>query len=113
MVRVTKLDAADRRRSERFPSFIKAELNGQPITILDASLGGVGGTIELRGDLSSMPEPGEMATVVLQTDSDQPIVLTVEVIRVDRDLNLFGAQIVEMSEDQYQLMKRLCVKQSA
>lgn len=113
MVRVTKTSAAEQRRDERHPSFIKAELNGQPITILDASLGGVGGTVELRGDLGSMPKPGEIATVVLHTDSHQPVVLTVEVIRVDRDLNLFGAQIVEMSEDQYQLMTRLCVKPSA
>lgn len=82
-------------------------MNGQPVTVLDASLGGIGGTIELRGDLGNIPGPGETATVVLQPDSGQHVVLTVEVTRVDQDLNLFGAQIVEMSEDQYEFMKSL------
>jgi PilZ domain-containing protein len=107
MVKVTDAGATERRKHKRHPSFIKAELNSQPVTVLDASLGGIGGTIELRGDIGDVPEPGERATVVLQPDSDQPIVLTVEVKRVGQDLNLFGAQIIEMSEDQFELMKQL------
>ncbi len=101
MVRVIEVGTVERRKHERQPSFMKAEMNGQPITILDVSLGGggVGGIIELRGDSDSIPEPGEIATLVLQPDSDIPVVLTVEVIRVDRDLNLFGAQIVDMDHD--------------
>ncbi len=109
MVRVTEVGAAGNRRHERRPSFIKAELNGQPISVLDVSVGGVGGTIELRGDSDSIPESGEMATIVLQPDGTQPVVLTVELIYVDRGLNLFGAQIVEMSDDQFQIIKRLSV----
>ena len=87
-------------------------MNGQPVTVLDASLGGIGGTIELRGDIGDIPEPGERATMALQPDSDQPIVFTVEVKRVGQDLNLFGAQIVEMSEDQFELMKQLYAERS-
>ena len=74
MVRVTDVGAAERRKHKRHISFIKAEMNGQPVTILDASLGGIGGTIELRGDVGKIPGPGEAATVVLQPDSGQPVV---------------------------------------
>ncbi len=112
MVRVTEVGAAGKRRHERRPSFIKAEPNGQPISVLDVSVGGVGGTIELRGDSDSIPESGEMATIVLQPDGDQPVVLTVELIYVDRDSNLFGAQIIEMGDDQCQIMKWLSVGRS-
>ncbi len=105
MVAVTDVGAAERRKHERHSSFIRAELNGQPVTILDTSIGGIGGTVELRADIGNMPRMGETATVVLQPDSGQPVVLTVEVKRVDRNLNLFGAQIVEMSGDQFEFMK--------
>ena len=107
MVKATKPLAYERRRHARHPSYIKAELNGQAITILDVSLGGLGGTIDLRGKLERIPEPGEEATVVLHTEGEKPVVLTVELIRVDPDRNHFGAQIVEMGDDQFQLLKGL------
>ena len=107
MATATKPLAYERRRHARHPSYIKAELNGQAITILDVSLGGLGGTIDLQGELERIPAPGEQATVVLRTDGDRSVVLTVELIRVDADRKNFGAQIVEMGDDQFQLLKGL------
>ena len=107
MVKATEPLSYERRRHARHPSYIKAELNGQAITILDVSLGGLGGTIDLRGELDRIPEPGEEATVVLHTDGEHSVVLTVELIRVDPDRNHFGAQIVEMGDDQFQFLKGL------
>lgn len=96
----------ERRRHRRSASFIKAEMNGQPITILDVSLGGVGGTIELRGDAASMPAPGEQGTVVLRPDAGASVALTVEVMRVDAGEQLFGARIVEMGEAEFAFMQQ-------
>ena len=96
----------ERRRHTRHPSFIKAEMNGQPITILDVSLGGVGGSIELRGDTDILPEPGEEGTVTLVPDEGDSVMLTVEIVRVDAEAHLFGARIVEMGEEQFEFMKQ-------
>ena len=113
MGKATQPLAYERRRHARHPSYIKAELNGQAITILDVSLGGLGGTIDLRGELETIPEPGEQATVVLRTDGDRSVTLTVELIRVDADRKNFGAQIVEMGDDQFQFLRRLYEDQQA
>jgi hypothetical protein len=103
----TKTQPFERRRHERFPSFIRAELNDQPVTVLDVSLGGLGGTVELRGDATDLPAPGEEARISLLPDEGAPVTLTLEVVRVDADLNLFGARIVEMGEAEFEFMKRL------
>ena len=66
------------------------------------------GTIELRGKLEVVPAPGEAAKVELLPEDGEPILLTVEVKRVGEDLNLFGAQIVEMGEEQFETIERLC-----
>ena len=113
MANATKPQSYERRRHARHPSYIKAELNGQPITILDVSIGGLGGTIDLRGELDRIPLPGEEATVVLHTDGERSVVLTVELIRVDPERNHFGAQIVEMGDDQFQFLKTLYEAQPA
>ncbi len=97
---------AERRRHERHASFIKAEMNGRPVTILDVSLGGIGGTIELRGDTDILPEPSEHGTVTLLPDEGASVTLTVEVVRVDADAHLFGARIVEMGEQQFEFMQQ-------
>lgn len=99
-------EGVERRKHKRHASFIKAEMNGQPVTILDVSLGGIGGTIELRGDASDIPRQGDQAQVVLRPDKGGPTTLTVEVVRIEREQNLFGARIVEMGEEQFEFMKR-------
>ena len=107
MGKATKPLSFERRRHARHPSYIKAELNGQAITILDVSLGGLGGTMDLRGRLERIPAPGEQATIVLHSDGERSVVLTVELVRVDPDRNHFGAQIIEMGDDQFQFLKGL------
>ena len=112
MAEVGEEGGVERRRHKRSPSFIKAEMNGQPITILDVSLGGVGGTIELRGDTDILPEPGEDGTVTLLPDDGASITLTVEVVRVDSQAHLFGARIVEMGEEQFDFMRQHFAKRA-
>ena len=107
MSKIVEVSGAERRRDKRRPSFIKASLNGQPITILDVSLGGLGGTIELHHETGDLPAPGDLATIELEPDSDKAILLTVEVIRADRELGLFGAHIVEMGDSQFRALERL------
>ena len=97
---------AERRKHKRYASFIKAEMNDQPVTILDVSLGGIGGTIELRGEGGAIPQQGEQAQVVLRPDKGTPATLTVEVVRIDSEAKFFGARIVEMGEEQFEFMKR-------
>ena len=98
----------ERRSHARRSASIKAELNGQPVTVLDISLGGIGGTVELHGNIQSIPLPGEAATVVLDPEGEAPVALTVELRRVGESLNRFGARIVELSAEQAQAVERLC-----
>ncbi len=107
MSKTIEVSAAERRRDRRRPTFVKAALNGEPITILDVSLGGFGGTIELSGNDEALPEVGDLAKLELNPDAPDAVTLSIEVIRCDHDLKLFGAHIVEMSDDQFRRLERL------
>ena len=91
---------------------VECRLGTHPAKLLDVSLGGVGGVVELEGQNDYMPPLEETLILEITTAAGDIETFQVEVVRVDAETGRFGCRFSGLSTHQFRLMEKLTLGQS-
>lgn len=108
MSKIVEVAEMERRRDRRRETLLEGRLQGQAISIVDISLGGLGAAVHFVGHADGwVPDLGGEATLELFCDSGAVHAFDVEVVRCDPVDGHFGVRFLTLDDRHYSVVERL------
>lgn len=106
MARVVDVMKEERRRDRRRDVLLSASIDGVPVQVVDVSISGVKGALEILAAPGHVFREGARTAITFEDGPEGCQSFDVEIVRVADGSGQFGARFVDLTDQQYRMLER-------
>ena len=106
MGKVSDVMQEERRRDRRREVLIGASINSVPVKVVDLSIAGVRGAIEILSTSGHQFQEGVRMVMKLDDAPAESEIFEIEIVHTTDSDGMFGARFVDLTDSQYRLLEQ-------
>jgi len=105
LAKVVDVKKEERRRDRRRDVLFGASIDGVPVKVVDISISGVKGALEILAAPGHVFQEGARTVITFETGPEETQTFEVEIVRVADASGQFGARFVDLTDRQYRMLE--------